>query len=129
MKSTDPRVVAWISQLRSLLMVAGTVMATLGLTASPAYQWIMIGGGIVTAVVPAVWDFIALTAALFHVQAVGVASGVAMTTQGKALASDGETVITKFGAGPEATPPKPITVETATQIVKDFAPAEPIKAV
>lgn len=121
----DPKVTAMFSSLRNLLMVASGILATLGLTASPAYKWIMISAGAVGVVGPAIWDFAATIKALLSAQAVGAAAGIKMTTQGKALASDGETVITRFSAGLDATPPKPVTLQTAQQIVKDFGPATP----
>jgi hypothetical protein len=60
-------------------------------------------------------------------QAKAVQAGVNLTTSGNALAADGS-VITKFQADSGSTPPKPVTVASAQQIVKDFAPATIPKA-
>lgn len=120
----DPKVTAMFSSLRNLLMVASGILATLGLTASPAYKWIMIAAGAVGVVGPAIWDFAATIKALLTAQAVGAAAGIKMTAQGKALAEDG-TVISKFSADMDATPPKPVTVATASEIVKNFGPMTP----
>lgn len=53
-------------------------------------------------------------------QAKAVQAGVNLVASGNALAADGQTVV---AANDGSTPPKPVTVQTATQIVKDFAPA------
>lgn len=120
----DPKVTAMFSSLRNLLMVASGILATLGLTASPAYKWVMIAAGAVGVVGPAIWDFAATIKALLTAQAVGAQAGVNMTVAGKAVAEDG-TVISKFSADAAATPPKAVTVATATEIVKNFGPTAP----
>lgn len=51
--------------------------------------------------------------------AVGVAAGINMTVQGKALAADGVTLVSKNDG---ATPPLQPTVATAAKIVADFGP-------
>ena len=117
----DPKVTAMFSSLRNLLMVAIGILATLGLTASPEYKWTMIAAGAVGVVGPAIWDFWATIKSLLTAQAVGAAAGITMTVQGKALAEDGK-VISKFSAAADATPPKAVTVASATEIVKNFGP-------
>jgi hypothetical protein len=51
--------------------------------------------------------------------AAAVQAGIELVTQGKALASDGSTLVS-VNSG--MTPPKPVTVETAKEIIRDFAP-------
>lgn len=52
--------------------------------------------------------------------AVAVQAGINLTTSGKALASDGKTILTQNGG---TTPPLPVTVQTGQQIIKDLGPA------
>lgn len=118
----DPRVTAMFSSLRNLLMVCSGILATLGLTASPAYKWLMISAGAVGVIGPAIWDFAATIKALLTAQAVGAQAGINMTVARQALAQDG-TVISKLSADPSATPPKLVTLATAPEIVKNFGPA------
>lgn len=119
MTSTDPRVQALFTQGRMALIAVGSGMAVLGFHNSAAYQWVMGISGIVLVVGPAIWDFIATVAALFHAQAVGVNAGINLTVSGKAVDHAGN-VISKFSPDAE-TPPRPPTVESAKEIVKEFA--------
>lgn len=52
-------------------------------------------------------------------KAAAVQAGIELVTQGKALAADGTTLVTVSSG---MTPPKPVTVETAKEIIRDFAP-------
>lgn len=54
-----------------------------------------------------------------------VQAGVSLVASGAALAADGKTLVT---ANDGSTPPKAVTVATAQQIIKDFAPASVPKA-
>lgn len=119
----DPKVTAMFSSLRNLLMVASGILATLGLTASPAYKWLMIGAGAVGVVGPAIWDFAATIKALLTAQAVGAQAGIKMTLAGKAEDKNGN-MIPLDQATASATPPKDVTLASAPAIVKNYGPTE-----
>lgn len=119
----NPNLNATLSSIRVLLIVLGSVLADQGLGHTEVYKWIMIASGAVMVVGPAVWAVWSSISNWHKAAAVGVAAGVNMALQGKALAADGVTVVLKNDG---STPPKPFTVATATEVVKDFAPAAPI---
>lgn len=118
----NPNLNAFLTQIKLFLVMVGGLMAEQGLEHTSAYHWIMLVAGSVLVVGNALWALWASYENWRKASAVGVAAGVAMTAQGKAIADDG-TIISKFSG--EGTPPKAVTVETAAQIVKDFAPAIP----
>lgn len=123
--SSDPKVQALFTQLRMLFIAIGAVIAYAGYDASPAYKWVMMAGGAVLIIGPAIWDFIATVNALLHTQAVGVASGLNLAVSGKAVDREGN-VISQFSPNAE-TPPRAPTIESAQEIVKAFSPSEPIE--
>lgn len=110
---------ALFTSISTLCKVAGTLMAANGLASTGAYMWIQLVGGSIMVVGPAIYDVLANLWSLRKAQAVGVQAGINLTVAGAALASDGQTVVSKNDG---TTPPKPVTVETAAQIVRDFGP-------
>ena len=117
----NPNLNAFLTSVRALLLVIGGLLAEHGLEHSSYYSWVMIGAGSILVIGPAVWGVWSSIYNWHKAAAVGVAAGVNMTVAGKALAEDGS-IISAFSGDNNATPPKPVTVATATEIVKDFAP-------
>jgi hypothetical protein len=114
--------------LRVLLVTIGGVLAGEGLANTGAYKWIMIAAGAVGVVGPAAWGlYVAITnaARARQAQAKAVQSGINLVVAGQALTNEGELIQV---ANPDTTPPKPVTLRTASEIVKNFAPAEAPKA-
>jgi len=95
LKITDPNSVAWIG---------AAVLAVLGLIATGFWRWLK---------GTQVGQLIDLT------RTQGVAAGINLTVQGKALADDGKTVVS---VNDGTTPPLPPTIDTAKEIVTKFGP-------
>jgi hypothetical protein len=119
----NPNLNAFLSSVRALLLVIGGLLAEHGLEHSTAYSYIMIAAGSILVVGPAIWGVWSAFDNWHKAAAIGTQSGINLVLSGKALAADGKTLISQLG--PNSTPVKPVTVETATEIVKDFAPATP----
>jgi len=119
----NPNLNAFLTQLKLFLVLVGGLMAEQGYDHTTAYKWVMLASGSCIALGSSAWALWASFANWRKAAAVGVAAGINLTVAGKAVTDDGK-VISQF-ATPDATPPKPVTVETAAQIVKDFAPATP----
>lgn len=118
-----PQMKGVLSAISNLCKVFGVVLAANGLASSGLYFWAQVIGGSIMVIGPAIWDVyeaISNAIASKRAQAVGVAAGINLTVSGAALAADGKTVVS---ANDGSTPPKPVTMETAEQIVKDFGPA------
>lgn len=120
----NPNLNAFLTSVRALLLVLGGLLAEHGLEHSTYYSWIMIGAGSIMIVGPAVWGVWSSFSNWRKASAVGVAAGINMTIQGKAVTEGGE-VISKFSADAQDTPPKPVTVASAAEIVANFAPTTP----
>lgn len=119
----NPALNAFLSNVRILLVLVGGTMVELGLDHLPEYKWIMIASGSVVVLGNAVWAAYSSFVNWRKASAVGVAAGINMTIQGKALDSAGAP-ISAFSPAAE-TPPKPVTVESAAEIVANFAPSTP----
>lgn len=119
----NPNLNAFLASVRSFLLILGGLMVEQGLDHTTIYKYLLLAAGSVVVVGNGAWAVWSSYSNWRKASAVGVAAGVNMAVQGKAVADDG-TVISKFNG--EGTPPKPVTVATAAQIVKDFAPTEPI---
>ncbi|HCE07483.1 MAG TPA: hypothetical protein DEQ40_02565 [Oxalobacteraceae bacterium] len=117
----NPNLNAFLSSVRALLLVIGGLLAEHGLEHSTAYSYIMISAGSILVVGNALWALWASFDSWWKAAAIGTQSGINLVLSGKALAADGKTLISQIG--PESTPVKPVTVATAAEIVKDFAPA------
>lgn len=123
--TNDPNIDGVLSSIRALLVALGAWMATSGFEHTGAYADVMLASGGVMVVGPAVWGvWVAVQRALNgrKAMAVGVAAGINMTVQGKALDSNGAP-ISAFSAAAD-TPPKPVTVASAADIVAAFAPSQ-----
>lgn len=119
----NPKLNAFLAQVRVVLLLIGGYMAEQGLDHTTTYKWIMFVAGAILVLGNALWALWASFSNFWKASAVGVQAGINLTVAGKALAADGTTLVS---ANDGSTPPKPVTVATAAEIVKDFAPAAPI---
>ena len=117
---TDPQFNAFLANLRILLVAIGSVMAYEGWEHSAIYSYVMIASGAIMVVGPAAWATWSSFVNWRKASAVGVQAGINLTVSGKALAADGKTVVSENNG---TTPPLAVTLATAAEIVKDFAPA------
>ena len=127
MDTSDGSMDAIWSALRAAVIAVGGGFVSYGLASQ---SQVTIFASLVPTVAAALWG---LWTAIQKARqrktavAVGVASGINLTLQGKALAADGS-VINIGDAGAASTPPKPVSVQSAQEIVANFAPATPPKA-
>lgn len=121
-----PEVVAFLASVRIFCTVLGTLMAKEGWDHNGFYHAIMFTAGSVMALGCGAYGVYATFRNMWRALAVGTQAGINLAVSGKAVDSHGN-VIEKF-TDPDSTPPKPVTVETAKEIVKDFAPSAPPKA-
>lgn len=123
---TNSSPLALFSAISNLCKVLGVLLGAHGLADSGTAFWVQLVGGSIMVIGPAVWDVWSQIRALARTKAVGVQAGINLTVSGKALASDGATLVSHNDG---TTPPLPVTEATAAQIVKDFAPtAVPAKS-
>lgn len=120
MNSVDPNVNAILTNLSNLLKVFGGLLAANGFASSGLYFWSQLIAGAILVIGPAIWDTWNAIQNLRKAKAVGVAAGINLVHSGSAVSQDGES-ITSVGA-PDAVPPKPVTLASADEIVKNFAP-------
>lgn len=118
---TDPRILAFLSGVRSVLLGFGVLMAVLHFDHTEAYKWIIVISGSVVAVGSAAWGVFTQLVTLRKLAAAAVQAGINLAVSGQAVTADGK-VISQFSGQSDATPPRPVTVATATEIMKDFAP-------
>lgn len=111
---------AFLTSVRALLLVLGGLLAEHGLEHSTYYSWVMIGAGAVMVVGPAIWGVWSSIVNWHKAAAVGVQAGINLTVSGNAVTDSGQVI--SRNASADATPPKMVTVATASEIVKDFAP-------
>lgn len=116
----NPNLNAFLTQLKLFLIVIGTLLAEQGFDHTAVYKWIMVASGSVLIVGNAAWALWASYSNWRKASAVGVAAGINMTVQGKAITDDGHPIA---AFSPDAaTPPKAVTVASAKEIVANFAP-------
>ena len=108
-----------LSAVRTVLLLFGAFLAQNGYGHSDIYHQIEMVSSAILIIGPGVWGVLAAVSGLFKAHAVGVQAGINMTVQGKALAADG---VTPVHANDGTTPPLAVTLATAAEIVKDFAP-------
>lgn len=121
----NPNLNAFLSSVRSLLIVIGAVMAREGYEHTNYYSDVMMASGSIMVVGPAVWAVYSSLANWWKAAAIGTQSGINLVLSGKALAADGKTLVSQIGS--ETTPVKQVTIETTKEIAKDFAPTAPIE--
>lgn len=110
-----------LSAIRALLIAIGALMIGLRYGDTTAYKWVIEAAGATLVVGPMIWGVWSAGVQVYRAIAAGVQAGISMTVQGKAVTTDGA-VINQFVATEDATPPKPVTVESAKRIVADFGP-------
>lgn len=118
----NPNLNAFLTQLKLFLVLIGGLMAEQGLDHTTAYKWVMLVAGSCVALGSSAWALWASFANWRKAAAVGVQAGINLTTSGQAVDHDGK-VISSFAPG--ATPPMPVTVASAAEIIKNFAPVTP----
>ena len=121
----NPNLNATLTAIRALLMAIGGVLLDKGMGSTAAYFWIETVAGSIFVLGPAIWGVYSSIVNWRKASAVGVQAGINLTVAGKALAEDGKTVVSQNNG---STPPMPVTIATASEIVKDFAPIAPIAA-
>jgi hypothetical protein len=122
--TSDAQIDSALSALRAVLIAIGGWMASNGMGQSGAYRIVELAASAVMIVGPAVWGaYVAIMRVIQKKKAVtqAVQAGINLTVSGAALAADGKSVVSLNNG---ATPPLPVTDQTAAQIVKDFAPAK-----
>jgi hypothetical protein len=120
--SMDP---VW-SALRAAVIAIGGGLVSYGLASKST---VTIAAALTPTVAAALWGlYVAWTRAHQKklAQAVGVQAGINLVVAGKALTDSGSLLTVN---APDATPPKPVTLASAEQIVKNFAPPVEPKAV
>jgi len=114
----NPNIVAVFAAARGLLIALGAAMVSLNLGDTHAYSVVMQVAGSIMIVGPMVWAVFEKLVTLKRAIAAAVQAGINLTVSGSAVTKDGSVVDKNDGT----IPPKPVTVKTAEEIVKDFAP-------
>lgn len=116
--------------LRIFLLAVGVEMLNIGVsTTSPVYHWTIIAAGAVTTIGPAVWGvWVAIThaARAIRERAKNVQAGVNLVTSGNAVSVDGHVLEVVNPAG-ASTVPRQVTLASAAEIARKFAPVAPPK--
>ena len=108
-----------LKQAQFLLIAVGAVMIHLGLDHGEAYKIITVAAGSGMVVGTAAWGLWSSYQNFRKASAIGVQAGINLTVSGKALAADGHTVVSENDG---TTPPLPVTLASAAQIVSSFGP-------
>lgn len=116
----NPKILAVFAAGRGLCIAAGAAMVALNLGDTHTYKIVMQVAGSIMVVGPILWAVVEKLVTFGRALAAAVQAGIDLTLSGKAVDSQGEP-ISRFS--PDATPPKQVTVASATEIIKDFAPA------
>lgn len=120
MATIDPKLNALLTSVSNLIKLGGAALAAKGLISPGIASDIEIWSGLVLVVGPLVWDVWNAVQGLRKAKAVGVQAGINLTASGQAVDSEGN-AISRYA--PDATPPKPVTLESAAEIVKTYGPA------
>lgn len=123
MNSTDPRIASALTALSNLIKIAGIALGSAGLITPGLNAKFEIYAGLVMVIGPALWDVWASFSGLRQGKAEGVQAGINLTVSGRTVDSEGNP-ISAFAS--DASPPKPVTLASAAQIVKTFGPTEAI---
>lgn len=120
--SMDP---VW-SALRAVIIAVGGGLVSYGLASKST---VTIAASLAPTIAASLWGlYVAFERARQkqQAQAVGVAAGINLVMAGKAVTDSGKLLLV---SAPGSTPPKAVTLQSADQIVKDFAPVIAPKAV
>src|ERR1700679_2276991 len=114
---------AFLTQLRVVLIILGSILADQGLDHTVVYRWLMVASGSVIVLGNALWALYSSYTNWRRAAAVGSQATLNMVAANKAIDRNGNPV---SQIGPDTTPFKPVTEATVTEIVKNFAPTAPI---
>lgn len=115
----NPNITAVFAAARGVLIAVGAIMAYMNLGDTRAYALVLQAAGAIMIVGPMAWAVFEKLVTLKRAIAAAVQAGINLTVSGSAVAKDGSIVDKNDGT----IPPKPVTLETAQEIVKDFAPS------
>ena len=115
----NPKVLAVFVAGRGLCIAIGAAMLALNFGDTHAYTIVMQIAGSIMIVGPIIWGIVEKLVVFGKALAVAVQAGINLTLSGQTVDTEGHP-ISKFTA--DATPPKQVTVASAAEIVKDFAP-------
>lgn len=116
----NPKVLAVFAAARGVCIALGSALVALNLGDTHYYSIVMQIAGSIMIVGPIIWGIVEKLVVFGKALAVAVQAGINLTLSGQTVDTEGHP-ISKFTA--DATPPKQVTVASAAEIVKDFAPA------
>lgn len=116
----NPKILAVFVAARGLCVAIGGALVALNLGDTHAYSVVMQVAGSIMVVGPIAWGIVEKLVVFGKALAVAVQAGINLTLSGKTVDEAGHPIST---FSPDATPPKQVTVASAAEIVKDFAPA------
>ncbi len=123
--SSDEMAPVW-SALRTAILSVGGACAGYGLFSQNAVVLIASLAPTAAAALWSVWAAVQKVRQKKVAEAVGVQAGINLVTSGQALTIAGALLTV---ANPDMTPPRPVTLQSAAEIVKNFAPIAAPKAV
>jgi hypothetical protein len=116
----NANVLAFFSALRGVLIAIGSAMMALNLQDTSYYAHVMQASGLVMIAGPMLWAVFEKLVTLKKTAAAAVQAGINLVRSGAAVDHEGNIMVS---VGPDTSPPAPVTVQSAQQIIKDFAPA------
>lgn len=119
--SVPPWFNAILSALRGLCIAIGALLVYMNYGDGSINKTLTMVAGATLVVGPMIWGIWIAGVQFYRAVAAGVQAGIAMTAQGKAITTTGD-FISQFAGDGDATPPKPVTVESAKRIIADFGP-------
>jgi len=115
----NPKILAVFVAARGVCIAVGAGMMALNYGDTHAYSVVMQVAGSIMVVGPILWGIFEKLVVFGRALAVAVQAGINLTLSGRTVDDAGHP-ISQFSPG--ATPPKQVTVASAAEIVKDFAP-------
>ena len=115
----NPNVLAFFAALRSVLIAVGAVMTYLNLGHTEVYGVIMQAAGCIMVLGPLCWAVFDKLVTLRKTFAAAVQAGIDLVLSGNAVDHEGKPI---SSLNPDATPSKPVTVASAAEIIKEYAP-------
>jgi hypothetical protein len=116
----NPKILAVFVAARGVLIAVGAAMIALNLGDTHFYSIVMQVAGSIMVVGPIVWGIVEKFVVFAKALAVAVQAGMNITLSGKTVDQAGHPI---SAYSPDATPPKQVTVASAAEIIKDFAPS------
>ena len=118
--NVNPALQSLLVSLRIFLLVLGTWMAHDHIGSPGLYHGVLAASGVVVDLGTAAWGVYASFQNFRKALAVGAQAGINLTISGRAVDEEGKPI---SSLDPDATPPRPVTLTSAAQIVKNFGPA------